>query len=61
MLGVMFVLVLALIVFGVMGGVAVSKFFFLLLLAAAIVMLVGPSHLLRVKTGQPGLGESEDS
>jgi hypothetical protein len=40
-LTVLLVLALLLLLFGIVGGVAISKFLFLVLIAAAIVALVG--------------------
>ena len=41
MLGTLAVIALILLLFGVIGGIAISKFLFLLLIVAAIVFLVG--------------------
>jgi len=41
MLGLLLVIALFLLIFGVIGGVAISKFLFLLLIIAAVVALFG--------------------
>ena len=41
MLGLLIVIALALLLFGIIGGIAVSKFLFLLLLVAAVIFLIG--------------------
>ena len=41
MLGLLIVIALALLLFGIVGGIAVSKFLFLLLLVAAVIFLIG--------------------
>jgi multisubunit Na+/H+ antiporter MnhF subunit len=41
MLGLLMVIALILLLFGVIGGIAISKFLFLVLIVAAIVMLFG--------------------
>jgi hypothetical protein len=41
MLGLLLVIALALLIFGVIGGIAISKFLFFLLLIAGIIFLVG--------------------
>jgi len=41
MLGTLMVIALLLLLFGVIGGVAISKFLFLLLIIAAVVFLFG--------------------
>ena len=41
MLGLLMVIALLLLLFGVIGGIAISKFLFFVLIVAAIVFLVG--------------------
>ena len=41
MLGLLLVIALVLLLFGVVGGIAISKFLFLILIVAAIVALFG--------------------
>jgi hypothetical protein len=41
MLGLLIVIAIALLLFGVIGGVAISKFLFFLLLVAAVIFLIG--------------------
>jgi hypothetical protein len=41
MLGLLMVIALLLLLFGVIGGIAISKFLFLILVVAGIVFLVG--------------------
>lgn len=41
MLALLVILALALLIFGVVGGIAISKFLFFLLLAAGLVLLIG--------------------
>ncbi len=41
MLGLLIVVALALLLFGIVGGIAISKFLFLLLLVAAVIFLIG--------------------
>jgi hypothetical protein len=41
MLGLLLVIALILLLFGVVGGIAISKFLFLLLLVAGVVFLIG--------------------
>lgn len=41
MLGLLIVIALALLLFGVIGGIAISKFLFLLLLVAGVIFLIG--------------------
>ena len=41
MLGLLIVIALALLLFGVIGGIAISKFLFFLLLVAAVIFLIG--------------------
>ena len=41
MLGLLIVIALALLLFGVVGGIAISKFLFFLLLVAAVIFLIG--------------------
>jgi hypothetical protein len=41
MLGLLLVIALALLIFGVVGGIAISKFLFFLLLIAGIIFLIG--------------------
>jgi multisubunit Na+/H+ antiporter MnhF subunit len=41
MLGTLLLIALVLLLFGVIGGVAISKFLFLILIAAAVVALFG--------------------
>jgi hypothetical protein len=41
MLGLLLVVALALLIFGVVGGIAISKFLFFLLLVAGIIFLIG--------------------
>ena len=41
MLGLLIVIALALLLFGIVGGIAISKFLFLLLLVAAVIFLIG--------------------
>jgi hypothetical protein len=41
MLGLLLVIALALLIFGVVGGIAISKFLFFLLLVAGIIFLIG--------------------
>jgi hypothetical protein len=41
MLGLLVVIALALLIFGVVGGIAISKFLFFLLLVAGIIFLIG--------------------
>jgi hypothetical protein len=41
MLGLLIVIALALLLFGIVGGVAISKFLFLLLVVAAVIFLIG--------------------
>jgi hypothetical protein len=41
MLGLLMVIALILLLFGVIGGIAISKFLFFVLIVAAIVMLFG--------------------
>ena len=41
MLGLLIVIALALLLFGIIGGIAISKFLFLLLLVAAVIFLIG--------------------
>jgi hypothetical protein len=41
MLGLLLVIALALLTFGVIGGIAISKFLFFLLLVAGIIFLIG--------------------
>jgi hypothetical protein len=41
MLGLLIVSALALLLFGVIGGIAISKFLFFLLLVAAVIFLIG--------------------
>jgi hypothetical protein len=41
MLGLLLIIALALLLFGVIGGIAISKFLFLLLLVAGVLFLVG--------------------
>jgi hypothetical protein len=41
MLGTLLVIALLLLIFGVVGGVAISKFLFLILIVAAVVALFG--------------------
>ena len=41
MLGLLIVIALVLLLFGVIGGIAISKFLFLILIVAAIVALFG--------------------
>ena len=41
MLGLLIVIALALLLFGVIGGIAISKFLFFVLIVAGIVFLIG--------------------
>jgi hypothetical protein len=41
MLGLLIVIALALLLFGIIGGIAISKFLFFLLLVAAVIFLIG--------------------
>ena len=41
MLGLLIVIAIALLLFGVIGGIAISKFLFFLLLVAAVIFLIG--------------------
>jgi len=41
MLGLLIVIALALLLFGIIGGIAISKFLFFLLLIAGIIFLIG--------------------
>jgi hypothetical protein len=41
MLGLLIIIALALLLFGIVGGIAISKFLFLLLLVAAVIFLIG--------------------
>jgi hypothetical protein len=41
MLGLLIIIALALLLFGVIGGIAISKFLFFLLLVAAVIFLIG--------------------
>ena len=41
MLGLLIVIALALLLFGIVGGIAISKFLFLLLLVAGVIFLIG--------------------
>jgi hypothetical protein len=41
MLGLLIVIALALLLFGIIGGIAISKFLFLLLLVAGVIFLIG--------------------
>ena len=41
MLGLLIVIALALLLFGIVGGIAISKFLFFLLLVAAVIFLIG--------------------
>jgi hypothetical protein len=41
MLGVLLVIAVALLLFGIIGGVAISKFLFFLLLVAGVIFLIG--------------------
>jgi hypothetical protein len=41
MLGLLLVIALILLLFGVVGGIAISKFLFLLLLVAGVIFLIG--------------------
>jgi hypothetical protein len=41
MLGLLIVIALALLLFGIIGGIAISKFLFFLLLIAAVIFLIG--------------------
>jgi hypothetical protein len=41
MLGLLIVIALALLLFGIIGGIAISKFLFFVLILAAVVFLVG--------------------
>jgi hypothetical protein len=41
MLGVLLVIAVALLLFGIIGGVAISKFLFFLLLVAAVIFVIG--------------------
>jgi hypothetical protein len=41
MLGLLLVIAVALLLFGVIGGVAISKFLFFLLLVAGVIFLIG--------------------
>jgi hypothetical protein len=41
MLGLLLVIAIALLLFGVIGGIAVSKFLFLLLVVAGVIFLIG--------------------
>jgi hypothetical protein len=41
MLGLLIVIALALLIFGVVGGIAISKFLFFLLLVAGVIFLIG--------------------
>ena len=41
MLGLLIVIALALLLFGVIGGIAISKFLFFLLLVAGVIFLIG--------------------
>ena len=41
MLGLLIIIALALLVFGIVGGIAISKFLFFLLLIAGIIFLIG--------------------
>ena len=41
MLGLLIVVALALLLFGIIGGIAISKFLFLLLLVAGVIFLIG--------------------
>jgi hypothetical protein len=41
MLGLLLVIAVALLLFGVVGGVAISKFLFFLLLVAGVIFLIG--------------------
>jgi hypothetical protein len=41
MLGLLLVIAIAVLLFGVIGGIAISKFLFFLLLVAAVVFLIG--------------------
>jgi hypothetical protein len=41
MLGLLIVVALALLLFGIVGGIAISKFLFFLLLVAAVIFLIG--------------------
>ena len=47
MLGLLIVVALALLLFGIVGGIAISKFLFLLLLVAAVIFLIGLRPLYR--------------
>ena len=41
MLGLLIVVALALLLFGIVGGIAISKFLFFLLLVAGVIFLIG--------------------
>jgi hypothetical protein len=41
MLGLLLVIAIAVLLFGVIGGIAISKFLFFLLLVAAVIFLIG--------------------
>ena len=41
MLGLLIIIALALLLFGIVGGIAISKFLFLLLLVSAVIFLIG--------------------
>ena len=41
MLGLLIVIALALLLFGIVGGIAISKFLFFLLLVAGVIFLIG--------------------
>ncbi len=54
MLGLLIVIALALLLFGIVGGIAISKFLFLLLLVAAVIFLIGLFTRLQPDERPPG-------